>query len=520
MKRLPIGVSSFKKMINDDFLYIDKTQEIYKIITGSDYIFLSRPRRFGKSLLISTLQEIFNGNRDLFEGLWIDKHTNYSWVKYPIIHLDLSGLSHETSQEFKIDLEWKINQIAKNNNINLEAAPSLSTKFNLLIEELSKINQVVILVDEYDAPLLNNIDNIKTAKAIQKIMKSFFSILKIAEKSAYLRYVAITGVTKFAKTSIFSGLNNLNDISLDSKAASLLGYTDDELKIYFDEHAKAFSEKEQASIKKIFEIFKDRYNGYRFSESEITVYNPFSVLQAFEKQKFSNYWLETGTPSFLIELLKTQYHDLENIETSELSNSSLGTFDLGEVPLIPILFQSGYLTIIDYLKKEDKYILDYPNEEVRTSFKKYIFSSLTQINPGKIDIAALQLKKSLEENDIDSFCTILTSLLANVPHQLHIKKEAYYHSLLHFLLDFLGFENQSEISSSTGRIDMVIALKKRIIIIEFKFKATSKKALEQICKRKYYEKYLRYKKPITLVGISFSLKNKQLILDFVKKDLV
>jgi len=505
-------------MIEDDYLYIDKTEIIHHLITKRRLYFLSRPRRFGKSLLISTLKEIFSGNKKLFKDLWIGK-SDYKWPEHPIIQLDFSNLGFETSQEFKLDLMSELETIAEQHQLDISKFSTPSSKLKALIQGLAKTNTVAILIDEYDAPLLNNLDNLVKAQAIQKVMKLFFNVIKSLDAQGCIRAIFITGVTKFAKTSIFSGLNNLNDITLEPEASTLLGYTKQELTSYFKDYADQFSKKNNSSPQKIFESIQTWYNGYRFSRGEDKVFNPFSVIRCFDTQNIANHWLETGTPGFLIQLLKDQYTELEDLENSDVSSQFLGTFEIGKLPLIPILFQAGYLTINTYDEETQQYTLTYPNQEVSQSFKRYLLASLVKNDARAVEKNIPQLKRSLDENNIELFCTALKSLLANIPYNLHGKTESYYHSLFHVLIDALGLERQSEVTSSVGRIDLVIQTKKRIYLFEFKFKSTGKEALDQIIEKRYYEKYLHLKTPITLVGLSFNVKSKELFLDWVKKDL-
>ena len=346
LKKLPIDVSAFDIMIEKNYLYIDKTEIIHDLITEGRFYFLSRPRRFGKSLFLSTLQEIFEGNKKLFKDLWIGKKNRYDWSIYPVIYLNFSDLDIATSSELKASLSWQLDAIAKNYGIDIKDAPSPGTKMQQLTRELFKKNSVVILIDEYDYPLINTLKNIKIAEANREVLKNFFSVIKSLDK--YLRAVYITGVTKFSKTSIFSGLNNLNDLTTDPRAATLLGYTQKEINAYFAPYIKKQAAYEDLDENEIKQEIKNWYNGYRFSREDIRVYNPFSMLYYFEKKELDNYWFASGTPGFLIDLLKNQYEDLENLEEAQLTSASLGTFDIESLPLITILFQTGYLTINTY----------------------------------------------------------------------------------------------------------------------------------------------------------------------------
>jgi hypothetical protein len=378
---------------------------------------------------------------------------------------------------------------------------------------------VVILIDEYDYPLINNLDDTHAAHEIRNELKNFFSAIKSLD--SYLRAIFLTGVTKFSKTSIFSGLNNLNDISTDPRAATLLGYTQKEIDSYFEEYIKRQAAHEKLSMQEIKYEIKKWYNGYRFSKKDIRVYNPFSILYYFDKQELENYWFTSGTPSFLIKELKKNYQELEDLENVPVSASTLGTFDIDDLPLVTLLFQTGYLTINTYDAAINRYTLAYPNAEVRESFKKYLLAAYAHEKLITVDKYILSLNDALKTHDINSFCTILQGLLANIPYQLHIPQERYYHSLLQLICSMLDLEAQSEISTDKGRIDLVIETKKEVYIFEVKLNANAQTALKQIEERRYYERYISKRKKIHLIGLSFSRKKnkKGLFLDWISKTL-
>jgi hypothetical protein len=293
LKKLPVNISNFKEMMQENFIYVDKTRIIYDILEREKFLFLSRPRRFGKSLLVSTLAELFSGNRELFKDLWIGRHTTYNWQQYPIIQLDFSNLSVETAHIFTIDLIERLERIAKEYSIDISTSTSLNSKLLNLIGELYLKNKVAILIDEYDYPLLNNLQRTEVAEAIREIMKGFFAVIKSCNTKGQLHAIFVTGVTKFSKTSLFSGFNNLSDISMSPTAAALLGYTENELHHYFTKYVQEFAQKEGATPASIFESLKEWYNGYRFSKDETKVYAPYSIIFALLRQEFSNFWLRT-----------------------------------------------------------------------------------------------------------------------------------------------------------------------------------------------------------------------------------
>jgi Predicted AAA-ATPase/PD-(D/E)XK nuclease superfamily len=516
MKNLPRDVSDFNTMISGNYAYVDKTQLIYNLYaTGGRYYFLSRPRRFGKSLLISTLKELFSGNKQLFSGLWIES-SNYDWQEYPVIHLDFSTIDHETAVEFKLNLIWTLKNIAQSYGIDISDAPSLGSKLSFLVRQLAQCKKVVILIDEYDKPILDHLGNIVRAQAQQAVLKSFYDTIK--GLSEHLHAVFITGVSKFSKTSIFSGINNLIDITMEPEAAALVGYTKHEIELYFNEYVSDVASDKNMSTDQVMQEMKLWYDGYQFSErTQEKIYNPYSVLYYLKTKKRANYWFSSGTPSFFINLIKNQYLSLEDIKDIELSADSLGTFDIANIPLIPLLFQTGYLTITDYDPVTEKYQLNYPNAEVSESFQKYLVVALTNNNLSTVERSVSLLVQALNANDIDTFCMALQSLFAHIPSNLYIEQERYFHSLFQFLGNLLGLEIQSEVVTDKGRIDLVIATHKYIYIFELKFNTSSDVALQQIEDRRYYERYVLSKKHIVLIGLAFNYKKKKLSLEWQKK---
>ncbi len=514
LKKLPIDVSSFEIMIKDNYLYIDKTQDIYNIfIKGHRFYFLSRPRRFGKSLLVSTLKELFSGNKELFKDLWI-YNSDYDWQQYPVIHLDFSQIEHLTAQELRINLNDTLNKIAKDYNITLEYNSTPGASLKDLIENLSKINKVVILIDEYDKPILDHLNNIEEAEKQREILRSFYGVIK--GQDANLRSVLLTGVTRFAKTSIFSGLNNLNDISLKPEAAQLLGYTQDELLKYLMPYIENFAHKLNISKQELLKELKYWYNGYRFSEENIYVYNPFSVLYSLNDTKLINYWFTSGTPTFLIHLVSNQYYSLETLDQVEISVNNLDNFDIEDIDLVTLLFQTGYLTISDYNQTTHKVKLNFPNYEVKYSFTNFLVKALSKVSPHKLSLLSSQLIKALEDNNITEFCHKLEILFSSIPYSIISgEKESYYHALLQFLFSLLSLESQSEILTNNGRIDLVLETKKYIYIFEFKLNKSAQIAIQQIKDKKYYQRFLDKNKKIVIIGLNFINSKDKTELDFI-----
>ncbi len=516
MKKLPIGIQTFDTIINDDYIYVDKTADIHAMITTGAYYFLSRPRRFGKSLLLSTLHEIFSGNKQLFTELDIAK-TDYDWIPYLTIYIDFSVASNATPEELKLSIAWTLEQIAKEYGKDVSSAPTIETKLRLLVTELSEINKVVVLIDEYDYPILTHLHDLRIARQQQEILKSFYTTIKGMTK--HIKFILLTGVTKFSKTSVFSGLNNLNDITDSSRYSTLLGYTQDELELYFKDYINHSAQEKNSSTTHLLETLRAWYNGYRFSAKDIKVYNPYSLLLYFSQNQLKNYWFETGTPTFLLELLRHKYKSIDKIVNGTVKVESLGTFNIENVPTIPVLFQTGYLTIKDFTETPLRYTLGFPNQEVKVSFEKHLMALFAQINESDIDNYIYEIRQALEVNDIESFCDQLRSLFANISYQLHIDQEKYYHSLFQFMGKLLGMNFQSESVTDKGRIDVTIIAHKYIYIIECKFNQSAEKALKQIEDKQYYEKYLKKKKKIILVGISFNRKTTNFSIDYVTKEI-
>jgi hypothetical protein len=517
MKKLPIDVSSFPTLLRENYVYIDKTEHIYNLITSGRLYFLSRPRRFGKSLLLSTLAELFAGNKELFKGLWIYENSTYDWPECPVIHLDFSRLSFGTPQELKTSLSWAVTHIAKSFGIDVSDAPFAGEKIQVLVEELYKRNKVVILIDEYDYPIINSILHIETVKANRDVLRQFFSTIKSLDE--YLGAFFLTGVSKFSKTSIFSGLNNLNDITMDPIASVLLGYTREEILHAFSEHINTIAQEMGKSSQEVLQGITEWYNGYRFSEKEQLVYNPFSVLYLLQKKKFDDYWFASGTPSFLMNLLKDQYREMIDISDIGMPSENLGSFEVENIPLIPILYQTGYLTIKEYDPKKNLYKLDFPNREVRGAFNKYLLATFAGSDPSAVKSAIPRLMSALSHGDVALFMSLLQILFAHIPYQLHIPLERYYHSLFQLLASILTHDTQSEISTDKGRIDLVIKMNGITYLFEIKLDGTAEQALRQIEDRKYHERYLLQKNRIILVGMSFNRLVDRLSIDYLAREL-
>lgn len=508
MKKLPIGIQTFSKLINQNYLYIDKTKEIFNLISNGGYFFLSRPRRFGKSLLVSTLKEIFTGNKKIFKGLYI--YDRIKWEKHPVIHLDFTSTVYSEGEDaFKETIIDKLIKIGEKYNITLSKTVYLKPVFKELIEKLSAINSVVVLVDEYDKPIIDLISDEDSAIKNREILKDLYSVLKEAEE--YLKFVFLTGVSKFSKVSIFSGLNNLQDITLSSKFATISGYTQNELEDYFKDNIELLSKEQNLNREKLLNEIKHWYNGYSWNGKN-RLYNPFSILNLFSENKFSNYWFATGTPTFLINLIKKQKAEIIEFENKKITELTFESYDIKNLNLYSLLFQTGYLTITEVKREEEftTYNLSYPNFEVKNSLLSYIIEDFTENRIDEIQPKIVELKKSLRQGNIQSFIEIVKSIFVKIPYTLHIEKEAYYHSLFYMILSLMGVNIDLEILTDKGRVDGVIKIEDKVYVIEFKYGVSGTdmdkltgSAISQIKEKKYYERYKTKEKQIIFLGVGF-----------------
>ena len=519
MKNLGIGKQKLSEFKKRNLIYVDKTEIINKLINSGTYYFLSRPRRFGKSLLVNTMEELFSGNKELFEDTWIYNNWDFE-DKCPVIKISFDSLAY-SKLGLEAVLEKELNKIAKTNKIIFKDAEVYSEKFKELIEELGKDNPVAILIDEYDKPIIDYIENNKRDEALKNrdTLKEFYSVIKNLD--GYIKLFFVTGVSKFSKVSIFSELNNLTDITIDENYSTLTGYTENEIienyPVYLEELGKKF----QIGKDILLENMKLWYDGYSW-DGENFVYNPFSVLTLFQKKSFNNYWFNTGTPTFLTKMIREKNIDIDKFETSfEVKSGLFDSYDLANIDVNVLLFQAGYLTIkekiIDPKYFSESYILSYPNKEVKDSFYDYLIGEFTGLD--KTDfferIKALQLE--LENNNIERFIIILKTLYSNIPSEIFIKEnESYYHTVIFLVLKLLRADIiEVEKQTNQGRIDAVLFTKKYIFVIEFKM-STVNMALRQIKDKKYYEPYLSDKRKVFCIGVAFN-KAKRNIKEYKVK---
>ena len=506
-KELTTSTYNFKGMIEGNCLYIDKTEEIYRLVSKhKGQFFLSRPRRFGKSLTLSTLESFFKGEKELFKGLYIyDK--KLEWKKYPIIRLSMSLVSSTKADELNIKLCRIIDKIAKRNKIEIIKDADAASKFQDLIEEMSYQNgNVVILIDEYDKPILDNISDTEEVLKIRTFLKGFYGMVKAMEEN--IRFAFITGVSKFTQVSVFSDLNNLTDITMDQDFATICGFKQDECEKYFDEWIVENAAKNEMSKADYLEKLRVLYNGIRFSRKEIKVYNPVSFTKAMEYGNFDFYWFETGTPSMLLKLLKQNDYDIVAFENLKLTSSIFSSYEVDNISIEALLYQTGYLTIKEYDEEKNEYILSYPNMEVKTAFVEYLADYFTSVNKARFPTLLGYLEEGLVENDLETvFDKVLKVFYAQIDYDIKLKHEKYYQSIFYVLFMMLGTRIETEVKTNDGRMDCVIKTDTHIYIFEFKLDKTTDEAIAQIKKKEYYNKYLLDKRKLVLVGVNFDSSN-------------
>ncbi|MDR0485612.1 MAG: ATP-binding protein [Elusimicrobiota bacterium] len=525
MKNLPIGVQSFLDLRTNpnNYLYVDKTEYIYNLITSGKFYFLSRPRRFGKSLLISTMDELFSGNKKIFEGLFI--YDKWNWEEAnPVIRIDFGGGAYRSSELLNNTLLRNLNINAEKFGINLENTDPTNQFSELMRKTHQKTGRtVVLLIDEYDKPILDVIEDNELAQSNKKTLHDFYQVIKANDD--HLKFVFLTGISKFAGLSVFSALNNLNDISLDKRYASICGYTQEELESIFAEHIERTAQELNYTRQELLDGIKKHYDGYAWN-GKVSVYNPYSTLLFFDKQEFANYWFGTGTPTFLIEMIKKDGIDgiKDAYQTRPLSGTAFKSYDPSRFndSRLPLLFQTGYLTIKSAVLNTDdpKYVLGMPNYEVRKSFSEEILSYFVEKPKDKIQGIADDICDGIKSCDEGLIERALLSLFAHIPYPLRIKKEAYYHSIFIVLMKLMNFDIDAEQMTNLGRIDAVLSLGQKAIITEVKHSIKKpaatllKEAFKQIKDKKYYEKYLG--KEIILLGIVFDGKNVKCKIKAIK----
>ncbi len=513
MQKYPIGIQHFPDIIESNYVYADKTKLLYEMVTEGKYYFLSRPRRFGKSLIVSTLQCLFEGKKELFKGLWIED--KWDWSKQnPIIYIPFNAFNINASGIERCLKDWLFQQ-AKKLNVAIQG-DNASEIFQHLINILYKTTgkKVVILIDEYDKALVDYLDNEARFEEHRVFLKSFYGVLK--PPNPYLEFVFLTGITQFSKVSIFSDLNNLRDISLEDKFATIAGFTQQEVETCFSEKISYLAEKEGLSREQLLAKIKFWYNGYTWNMKE-KVYNPFSVLSFFaDAGNFRNYWFQTGAPYFLVkELRKRNIFDISKIKTTV---ETLTSFDAMNLNTTVLLYQTGYLTLSNYDKEDELYTLDYPNHEVRNALAQHLIASYREDVNSAVP-TVVDFRNALKNKDLDEAMRQINIIFSTLPYEhWEAKQETFYHALIHLTFVLLGAYIQCEIHTSNGRCDAIVHTDKYIYAFEFKLNKTARAALKQIETNAYLTPHLASPKVKIAVGVSFSSATKS-VKNYLAKEI-
>ncbi|MCH5234229.1 MAG: AAA family ATPase [Muribaculaceae bacterium] len=466
-------------MRENGYVYVDKTDIIYHLVHNPKYVFLARPRRFGKSLLLSTIETYFKGYKECFKGLAIES-LEKEWRKHPVFHLELSGMEKGNFLSLIEELERQFRNWEEKYEIE-KKSDVLSSRFRDLIQKTSEKTgeKVVILIDEYDNPLVNSLDDDSLHDKCRNLLKSVYSAIKGMDR--FIRFAMITGVSRFSKTSIFSGLNNLNDISFDDAYATICGFTQQDIVNYFKPDIREFANKRGVDEETMIGLLKERYDGYHFSGECIDTYNPFSLLNALEKSSLGNYWIMSGTPTFLIERLKATDIDFVNTFRTEENAESLGTVDVASFSPVALMYQTGYLTIKSYDPYLDIYTLGIPNKEVNYGMFSALLADFSRKDPVGTLKTAMAMKESLTDGNPEKFLELLKTFYAGIPFSMHPNRyELNFEKILYSLLHLMDIDVRSEVQLADGRIDLLIKTDKYIYIIELKLDSSPEAALQQI----------------------------------------
>ena len=491
MKKLPLGIQSFREIVEEGHVYVDKTKFIYDIIKNGKCFFLSRPRRFGKSLLLDTIAEVLTGNKDLFKELWI-YDSDYNFASHPVVRLDMSNVETRSPDSFSNSLMSRLLDQLEDEGIAYRINTPTDLFYNLVRGLHKKYNQrVVVLIDEYDKPILDHLTKIEIAEVNREILRSFYGILKSLDSC--LKFTFFTGVSKFMKASVFSSLNNLHDITMDKQFANICGVPVDDLEHYFGDRINNLANHEDHMT---YLDIRDRilawYDGYTW-DTETKLLNPYGLLSFFRSKEFKSYWYVSGSPKFLIDLILAKPEDVPKLQNITISEADMDFINIQSLGIGPLLFQTGYLTvskIIRFQYQSPEYQLNIPNKEVRETFFRHLTSGLLGRDYDFATEKYRLIHKALYTGDLQCILDMLRSLFAAIPYQLHVNAEAYYHSIFFSIMTVLGFDIDAEVSTSRGRIDASLVLPDRVYVFEFKYVACSPDANENE-KRKLTDKALK-----------------------------
>ena len=505
----PIGRQNFENLRNEGYVYVDKTALIYKLVKEGSIYFLSRPRRFGKSLLLSTLEAYFTGKKHLFAGLAIEQ-LEKEWNKYPVLHLDLNAEKYENIEELKNILHTYLRQWENEYGSSESHNTSLSQRFRAVIRAAKEKtgHNTVVLIDEYDKPILQAIGNEPLQEEFRNTLKAFYGVLKSAD--ADLKFALLTGVTKFAKVSVFSDLNNLNDISMSPRFHNICGITDEELRTVFDDEIQALADANNQTKEEAYRRLQRTYDGYHFTHDTQGLYNPLSILWTLNEKRYGSYWFSTGTPTYLVELIKKANFNIEELSDYEASEEQLSSIHVDTIDPIPVLYQSGYLTIKNFDERFRLYTLNYPNEEVKNGFVNFLLPFYTKVQASQTATIVSKFITSVEKGKADEFMRNLQSLMAGTPYELIKELENHYQNVIYIITKLMGLYVQAEYRTSNGRIDILIGTNDYIYIIELKFNATAQEAMEQIENKDYALPFATDGRQIIKIGANVSKETRNI----------
>lgn len=508
--RYPVGIQTFSEIIEEGYQYADKTDLVYDMTHEYKYVFLSRPRRFGKSLLVSTLQSYFEGRHDLFEGLAIDS-LEHEWVKHPVVKLSLASVKETSLTAISEQIDRALFYAEKGLGLSPYTGNHGDRLMRMITESYEKYHQkVVVLIDEYDAPMLNNIGEEDKLSEVRKMMRALYAPLKDCDP--YLRFVLITGITKFSQLSIFSELNNLANISMLPKYATICGITEQEMLSAFSPGIDGIAEQEQLTREETINKLREYYDGYNFAENSTAVYNPFSLVRAFAAQKMDYYWFGSGTPTFLINTLKKFNADITELDGCKAMAAQFDAPTESMTSVLPLFYQSGYLTIKGYDRNREQYTLRYPNEEVRYGLMNSLIPEyVTRSVNVNVPITAVDIRFYLLDGEVDNAMKLLQRFLKSIPYQEGTRRsEGHYTAMLYVIFMLIGVKTQTQIRTSDGRMDIVIEMPGRNYVMELKIDGSAAEALRQI-HDKDYELAVTNANPTTLIGMNFSTETATLV---------
>lgn len=508
MTRFPIGLQDFQGLREDGYLYIDKTKFIHELATNGKYYFLSRPRRFGKSLLLTTIEAYFLGKKELFKGLALERLES-EWTVHPVFHLDLNTGKYTTPEALTSNLDWYFSQWEKTYRLTANDMP-LSDRFkNIISQACAQTGQkVVILIDEYDKPLLEAISDEDLMNDYRKTLKSVYGVAKSMD--ACIQFAFFTGVSKFSKVSVFSDLNNLDDISMDESYVDICGITEKEIRQTLDEEIGEMANKLSVDKETCYQQLKESYDGYHFRENSVGVYNPFSLLKALKRKEIKDYWFETGTPTFLVETLKRNHYKLDNLTREEVTADLLGSLDSIDTNPLPLLYQSGYLTIKSYDPDFETYLLGFPNKEVEKGFTKFLFAHYSPVKSGESSSFVKYFTIEVRNGQPEKFMARLEAMFANQDYQLVGDAELYFHNVIGLVFKLLGFYVDVERHTTDGRMDMLVQTHDYVYIFEFKMDRSAEEALAQIDEKLYAKPFERDPRKLYKIGVNFSSTTKRM----------